>query len=49
MNNKDILEQNVESLLEGRDDVPRMTDIARAKIRAQLIAAHAVTTPKRSP
>ena len=46
---KDILEQNVETLLEGRDDVPRMNDVARTKIRAQLIAAHAVAAPKRSP
>jgi len=49
--NKDVLEQNVSTLLESGGEPPRMTDLAKARIRAKLIAAHGADTParKRSP
>lgn len=50
---KDVLEQNVQTLLEAGGEPPRMTDIAKARIRAKLIAAHAAeggaAKKKRSP
>ncbi len=44
----DILEQNVSTLLEGSEDAPRIDAGARAKIRAQLVARHAMVQ-RRSP
>ena len=38
----DVLEQNVSTLLESGGEAPKLTDIARARIRAQLIATHGV-------
>ena len=46
---KDILEQNVSTLLEGSEDAPRIDGASRAKIRATLIAKHTVTQRARSP
>jgi len=37
---KDVLEQNVSTLLESGGEAPRMSDIARARIRAELVAKH---------
>lgn len=34
---QDVLEQNVSSLLESGGETPRMSDLARARIRAQLV------------
>lgn len=50
-NTKDVLEQNVSTLLESGGEPPRITDIAKARIRAKLVAAHGAESPrrKRSP
>ena len=37
----DVLEQNVTTLLESGGETPKLTDIARARIRAELVAKHA--------
>ncbi|HEY4175910.1 MAG TPA: VIT domain-containing protein [Kofleriaceae bacterium] len=44
---KDILEKNVESLLESGGEAPKMNDMARARLRAKLVTAHATATPKK--
>lgn len=43
---QDVLEQNVSSLLETGGEAPRMSDIARARIRARLVEKHAKAAPK---
>ncbi|HEY4059181.1 MAG TPA: VIT domain-containing protein [Kofleriaceae bacterium] len=45
---KDILEQNVETLLESGGEPPKMNDMARARLRAKLIEANTVATKKKS-
>ena len=40
--NHDVLERNVETLLETGGEAPRMSDAARTRIRAELIATHGV-------
>lgn len=49
---QDVLEQNVSSLLESGGEAPRMTDIARARIRTALVdkfAAKPKTASKKKP
>lgn len=49
---KDVLEQNVSTLLESGGESPRMNDLAKARIRAKLVAAHGGEVPakgRRSP
>ena len=48
---KDVLEQNVETLIESGGEAPKLNDIAKARIRARLVAAHGADVParKRSP
>ena len=50
---KDVLEQNVSTLLESGGESPKLNDIAKARIRAKLISAHGADAPvaakKRSP
>ncbi len=51
----DVLERNVSTLLETGGEAPRLSDVARARIRGALIAQHAVapapgsTSPVRKP
>jgi tetratricopeptide (TPR) repeat protein len=40
--NHDVLERNVETLLETGGEPPKMSDAARARIRAELVARHGV-------
>jgi tetratricopeptide (TPR) repeat protein len=49
--NKDVLEQNVETLIEaGPDNVPpRISDAARTRIRAELVHKFGVIETRRSP
>src|SRR5262245_3246934 len=47
--NHDVLERNVETLLESGGEPPRMSDAARTRIRAELIAAHGVERRLRTP
>ncbi len=49
---KDVLEQNVTTLLETGGEAPKLDDLAKARIRAKLVTAHASATPvgkRRSP
>jgi tetratricopeptide (TPR) repeat protein len=41
-NKDDVLEQNVSTLLESGGEAPKLTDVARARMRSQLIAKHGV-------
>ncbi len=43
-----VLERNVETLLETGGEAPKLTDEARSRIRANLIARHGKTAPARS-
>ncbi len=45
----DVLEQNVSTLLESGGEAPKLTDDARARMRAQLIAKHGVEAAAKSP
>ena len=36
----DVLEQNVSTLLETGGEAPKMSDIARARIKNELVAKH---------
>ncbi len=50
--NKDILEQNVSTLLESGGEAPKLDDIAKARIRSKLVATHGAEAPtarKRRP
>lgn len=50
--NKDVLEQNVSTLLESGGESPKLNDLAKARIRAKLISAHGadvLAAKKRSP
>ena len=40
---KDVLEQNVSTLLESGGEAPKLSDIARARMRNELIAKHGAT------
>ncbi|MBA3392860.1 MAG: FecR domain-containing protein, partial [Deltaproteobacteria bacterium] len=41
---ENVLERNVTTLLEAGGDAPRLSDIARARIRARLVEQHGVAT-----
>ena len=43
-----VLERNVETLLETGGEAPKLTDEARSRIRANLIARHGKEAPARS-
>ena len=47
MSDKDVLEQNVTTLIETGGEPPRISDIARARIKAQLIDKHGAAQPAR--
>ncbi|MBA3462722.1 MAG: FecR domain-containing protein, partial [Deltaproteobacteria bacterium] len=44
---KDVLEQNVETLIESGGEAPKLNDLAKARIRAKLVAAHGADVPAR--
>ena len=46
---KDILEQNVSTLLETGGESPKLNDLAKARIRAKLISAHGADVPAKVP
>jgi ferric-dicitrate binding protein FerR (iron transport regulator) len=46
---KDVLEQNVETLIESGGEPPRISDSARTRIRAELVHKFGVIEPRRSP
>ena len=47
--NKDVLEQNVETLIETGGEPPRISDAARTRIRAELVHKFGVVHAHRSP
>jgi hypothetical protein len=47
--NKDVLEKNVETLIEAGGEPPRISDGARARIRAELVHRFGVVEAPRSP
>jgi hypothetical protein len=48
-NPDDVLEQNVSTLLESGGEAPKLTDVARARMRSQLIAKHGIEPAAKSP
>ena len=45
---QDVLEQNVSTLLETGGEPPKMSDVARTRIRAELLHKHGVVTAART-